>query len=608
MSIFAGVVARSQGLTIPDGWKQELRAAISRNGDDQEALSEIADEKIFMLKVDVGAYREVGEIRDDSQQGFLAGDPLIAHRDMPPPPRSESLRAIGRDVAANGVEALRQCRGQFCAAIYQTADSTLHLVVDKLGVRPIYVWMSQRYLVFASALRIIESLKFCDKELDLRGISEIASFGFALSDRTAYRNVFAMNAAEHLTLSGGDVVRQKYWRWDESVQHDASGGDSKQRVWDAFRDAIRIRLRGDKSAAAFLSGGLDSRSIVATLRAEGAELTTCNFAPPDSQDEVFGALASKQFGTQHSYLWRSTLGDEEAYSKSTVLEWSRSASFLERRIERPALFWSGDGGSVGLGHVYLNRRIVEASRAGRIDEAIQEFLRHNKIGVGMRLFKKTLGLDLQNHLIRGIKEELAQLHPADTGRAFYLFLMLNDQRRHLAGHFENLDLSRIDFHLPFFDSEFLGAVMREPIDGFLYHTFYVDWLKLLPDGVRDIPWQAYPGHVPCPIPAPAGLRYQWGEQVMPTERKTRMRNTTRRAGELLRDKAFSNAYLSSMQLRAFIWLVRLGLIEGREYLLTAPRTLHKYWRRAGANGGPGAGQGTPHYSSKRDPQGSVQNA
>lgn len=580
MSIFAGIVSRSRDQGVPNEWREELRHAVSRCDRDQRALIEHGDDTSFMLKVDVGAYREPGAQFDERRCVLLAGDPLLASGEGLPPPRAEGVARIADDILAGRHELLRDCRGQYCAAIYQKMDKTLHLVVDKLGVRPVYVWHSSHYVVFATAIRIIEALTFCRKELDMRGIAEIAGLGYALADRTAYKSVFSMRAGEHLIVDGDQLARNQYWNWNDLRVDRTGDTDIKRLTWNAFRDAIRIRLRGDTRAAAFLSGGLDSRSIAATLCAEGTALTTCNFAPPGSQDEVFGALAARRLNTAHSYLWRGTLNEDEAYSRSTVLEWTQSESFRQRRIERPTLFWSGDGGSVGLGHVYLNRRIVDASRAGQIDVAIREFLARNKIGIATHLLKEALAVDFQDCLVRGIQEELARIRLDDPGRLFYHFLMLNDQRRHLAGHFESLDLSRIDFHLPFFDPEFLACIMQQPVDGYLYHAFYVDWLAVLPDGVLDVPWQAYPGHVPCPVPAPAGLRYQWGRPTVLAERKSRTRNAVRRAREMLRDKAFSHCFLRTMRLRAFCWLIRLGAIEGREYLLSAPATLYRYWRRA----------------------------
>ena len=51
--------------------------------------------------------------------------------------------------------------------------------------------------------------------------------------------------------------------------------------------------------------------------------------------------------------------------------------------------------------------------------------------------------------------------------------------------------------------------MRLPSAPFLEHRFYMDWLAQFPNGLNTVPWQAYPGHVPCTLPSPPGLKYQW---------------------------------------------------------------------------------------------------
>jgi asparagine synthase (glutamine-hydrolysing) len=580
MSIFAGILSRRTGIELPPQVVNALRTSISRAPEDAATRREFSDEGVFIVNVDIGAYGEPGHFAQDGVFGFVAGLPLLQENEQDPrQSRDKELQSIANELVNGCAGALRACRGQYCAVVYDQQKRVLHLVVDKLGVRPIYYWISPDYIVFSTALRVIEELKFCAKSLDQQGLAERACFGYSLADRTAYQNVKMLRSAEVATFHLDTVSRQCYWRWDDLLPANDEYPNFTARIYGTFRDAVRLRLRGDKTTAAFLSGGLDSRSIVAMLRSLDVNLLSISFGPSGSQDEAFAALAAKRLGTEHTQLKLTPLMEGDAHSKATLLPWVQSEAYQAAGLEHPKLLWSGDGGSVGMGHVYVNEEIVSLTRAGKIADAARVLLAYNRWGVQTRLFKPTLASSLQQLLQSGIEEEINAVNSPDRGRMAHLFLMLNDQRRHLAGHFENIDVGRVDFHVPFFDAEVLTAVLREPIDPFLRHKFYLEWLKLFPAAALEAPWQAYPGHAPCPLPIPEALSYQWARERSAQEDQEKRRRAISDVANLLADRKFAAMHVRRAYLHAMRLLMHMGM-SGREYLLHAPMVFHKHWRKA----------------------------
>lgn len=577
MSIFAGAFARQPNQGVPAGLIDELRAAVSRNPDDSNARIEFADDKFFIVKVDIGALCEFGEYLDHALTAFVAGDPILQSDVVVlPASRTKGLKVIAQDIAAGQYDALRSCRGTYCAAIYERSSHRLHLMTDKLGIRPLYCWVSPDYIVFATALRILEVVTFCKKSMNLQGVAETACFGYPLSDRTPYSNIFSLYAAELVSSDYAGFQRRRYWHWDKLQARPAFGGSPPERLYRLFMDAVEVRLNGQKVVAAFLSGGLDSRAIVSALNGVGVEVFTANFAPLGSQDQVFGQLAAERLGTRHSHLQQSMSVPGDPYSKATVGKWLSSVEYLADCSQRPRVVWSGDGGSVGLGHVYLNSGIIEATRMGDLQGASEKFLAYNRWGLQVKLFKRRVGVELAGMVNDGIIAELESLQPTDPGRIFYLFLMLNDQRRHMSNHFENLDLTRIEFEMPFYDADFVTGILQEPIDSFLRHVFYLEWLKYFPGGVLETAWQAYPNHTPCPLPQPAGLTYQWNNESSPQEDKENRYLTLDRARLLLRERDFSYKYLDYKYMRLFMFLMKWGKAD-RSYLMHAPSLIYRYW-------------------------------
>jgi hypothetical protein len=303
----------------------------------------------------------------------------------------------------------------------------------------------------------------------------------------------------------------QYFRWDTL---DRTNGDEKaliDQLSDTFDRAIKRRLRGDKSAIAFLSGGLDSRRIVATLRENGVDVLTVNFAPPATQDRAFGAMAAAALGTKHQELDVPASAAKDAYRQKHLKQWLEALSVSSSLPERSQFIWSGDGGSVAVGHVYLDENAVACFESGDTEAGIRAFLRYNRIsGAANRAMSRPLREQLRDWHLDSMREEIAALDGKCDGRTLHLFLMLNDQRRHMANHFENIDLHRFEFHLPFFDGDFLAVILRAPVWPFLRHSLYHKWLQTTNPTAVSVPWQTYPNHEACPLPIDDLLQYQWG--------------------------------------------------------------------------------------------------
>jgi hypothetical protein len=159
--------------------------------------------------------------------------------------------------------------------------------------------------------------------------------------------------------------------------------------------------------------------------------------------------------------------------------------------------------------------------------------------------------------------------------------MHNDQRRKLAHHFENIDLHRLEFQLPFFDAKFLEAVIATPLDSCLGHQFYMKWLSLFPSAVTTVPWQSYPGHAPCPLASPINLAYQWNGNHQAVENNAQRLAVVRQAAELLAASDFPRSILNKRNLRLAAWIHSKGWRD-YQYAIETAQTYHTYAKKCGS--------------------------
>lgn len=583
MTILAGIFSRDPEYLIADDMSQALRALMSRHQQDHVVIE--SHPRCILAKVDTGAYGDPAVKKEaDGSVSMLCGEPLISYQGrLDAGTRTEDLSTIHSACEQAEWAPLAMAQGVFCTAHFSPQSFQLTLIADKLCIRPLYYWISDQYVVFSTAMRIIEGLRWVPKELDLRSVAEITTLGIPLGTRTAYRDVALLDAAEVVLISPQHVRRMQYWRWDDIKPTVLEPPALLEEAATRFRRAVVRRNRGDTRTLAFLSGGLDSRAIVATLRSLNVEAHTFNLAPPGTLDQVLGAQFAEAVGTFHQDVPMDP--DEAAKFSSTLARvWELAEARHQRPVPRPQLAWSGDGGSVGVGHVYLTKEIVGLLRAGKLDAAVRFYLNREKAIVLTRLFKSGLAKELTGLLFEGVRRELQSLHAADPGRNFYLFLMLNDQRRHLAEHFEHIDLHRMEFHLPFYDSDFIELLVSCPIDLCLRHGFYLQWLQYMPSTMLQVPWQAYPGHEPCPLPMPDNLIYQWGEQTYFSNfRETQRKKLLEDTHQLLRAKDFPLTLLNKAYLRLAMWTYRLGL-RNTGYVLQVARTVYRYAHKSSKEG------------------------
>jgi hypothetical protein len=240
------------------------------------------------------------------------------------------------------------------------------------------------------------------------------------------------------------------------------------------------------------------------------------------------------------------------------------------------MLWMGDGGSVGLGHVFVEHDIVAALRAGEVDKAIAGY----RSRLVPRLLKDGISSVVAELVMEDIRTELADLRYQDPSRSFHMFLMLYEQRYDLSPHFENMDLYRLELQWPFFDSEFLASIVAAPIDLCLDHGFYNDWLYLFPPVVTSAPWQAYPGHRPCPLPIPEGLAYQWDQAPPEKVAEDRRRKLLQKADQVLGTGGFPDAILKKRLLQLARWMCKTGLRDVQT-TIGAAAVYHRYWTACG---------------------------
>jgi hypothetical protein len=572
VTLWAGAYARDPRGQIPPALATQLAQALSRAPNEQ-VLSTRFDRAVI-VHAELGAFSSPSVRSDPASVTVVAGEPFLA-TDSARSDRDGDLAALHGAWSRRDLSLTARTVGTFAAVHYDDRAKTLTLIADKLGVRPIYFAVTDDVVVVANALRIIEAIPSVPKVLDVRGAVESVALGYPLADRTVYREVYAIRDGEIVTFRDRAVERRRYWCITDVGEDRAPLDDAARRAYEAFRDAVSRRAGSDRRGVAFLSGGLDSRCVVAELCRRGIEVQTFNFANEGTQDQLLGDAFADVIGTIHMRTPRP-LGPVR-WSLLMAERWAASPHRARHPVERPGMIWSGDGGSVGFGFVGVYPDVIALLRAGKRDEAVERYCVEHGISLPLRVFRRKVAHELRDILHVGLREAFDQARSdREAGQDLYVFRMQHDQRRHLVPHFEDADLHRLELHLPFYDAGLIEVIAAAPADYGVGHRLYSATLEFFPAIVREVPWQTYPGHVPCPLPLPHAAIDQWGDDQNDLMRRSRRRGILREATALATRLDFPSPLLDRRYVIAAGILHWLGRAD-YSYVMDYATTFSTLW-------------------------------
>ncbi len=204
-----------------------------------------------------------------------------------------------------GRDCVQHLHGMFAFAIYDLADRTLFLARDRFGVKPLfYAQLSDGSLAFASELKALCAHPLLRREVDPLAVEDYLAWGYVPDTRSILKGVHKLAAGHSLLLRhGADIPRPAQW-WDISFaeRHKGKAQDLEAELLHHLREAVTSRMVADVPLGAFLSGGVDSSSVVALMaEASGRPVQTCSigFDVKGLDESGYAQAIAERFGTDH---------------------------------------------------------------------------------------------------------------------------------------------------------------------------------------------------------------------------------------------------------------------------------------------------------------------
>ena len=173
-----------------------------------------------------------------------------------------------------GVDGLAALRGMFAFCIWDARERKMLLARDRFGKKPLYYASTPEGMYFGSELKCLR-VAGVPLEIDSEALRLYFQFGYIPDPRSPFRAVKKLRPGGWLTYDAAGGVRQGvYWKLPEPAAEAPAGLDEAQarlRLGELFDEAVRLRLISDVPLGAFLSGGIDSGSVVASMALQSKE-------------------------------------------------------------------------------------------------------------------------------------------------------------------------------------------------------------------------------------------------------------------------------------------------------------------------------------------------
>ena len=228
------------------------------------------------------------------------------------------LEAYGHDFRTNsdtetivhayeqwGLSFANKLNGMFAIAIWDARNQTLLVYRDRFGVKPLFYSALNGSLIFGSEIKAVREHPGLGNDLDYEALSHYLSLRNVPAPFTIFRDIRALLPGHMLTWNAarGAEVKRWYELPTTVAWHDDDEDALVERIDETLRDAVRLRLRSDVKYGAYLSGGIDSSSVVAITSEYSSPVKTFTLtfadSPEHKRDGYYARVIADRYATEH---------------------------------------------------------------------------------------------------------------------------------------------------------------------------------------------------------------------------------------------------------------------------------------------------------------------
>jgi asparagine synthase (glutamine-hydrolysing) len=175
-----------------------------------------------------------------------------------------------------GIDCVKFLRGMFAFGLWDEVKQILFLARDRLGQKPLYYYIDNEKLLFASEIKAITASGLMDTSPDYEALYQYLCLGYVPHPKTGFEDINKLPPGHRLIVDDADVRIERYWSLEKNTNRSEllAEEEAGQRLIDLLEEATRIRLVSDVPLGVLLSGGIDSNAVVAMMSRCSGQIKT----------------------------------------------------------------------------------------------------------------------------------------------------------------------------------------------------------------------------------------------------------------------------------------------------------------------------------------------
>jgi len=219
-----------------------------------------------------------------------------------------------------------ELRGMFAIALWDSRKRKLLLARDRVGKKPLFYSWDGRRLLFGSEMKALCAVDHAH-DVDLEALSDYFSYLYVPAPKTIYRQIRKLRPAHYLVVDAQGIREVPYWELRFAQPRERAESDWCERLMEEYRTSVKIRLISDVPLGAFLSGGVDSSSVVALMNELQPPVTTCSIG--FTEETYNEAAEAREFATSLHADHHEQIVNPQAVDIVEKLAWHYDEPFAD---------------------------------------------------------------------------------------------------------------------------------------------------------------------------------------------------------------------------------------------------------------------------------------
>jgi asparagine synthase (glutamine-hydrolysing) len=203
-----------------------------------------------------------------------------------------------------GTDAVKHLNGMFAFALWDALQKRLWVVRDRLGIKPLVYFKSQKGFVFASTSDALACHPDFNKEIDAESLLLYFMLSYVPTPRTIWKQAQKLPPGHWLLVEDNQVKTEQYWSLKPQIESGRTREDFVEKIQEIFKHSIELHSRSDVPVGTFLSGGIDSSAVTAEFCRRSNKTVhtfTMDFEGKDFNEGNYAKLVADQYKTEHHF-------------------------------------------------------------------------------------------------------------------------------------------------------------------------------------------------------------------------------------------------------------------------------------------------------------------